>query len=59
MKAMAGHIAARIRHPDGAALGAAFGFVRKNVSNNRRLNPGSSIKQDVNRYGPPSCYFIS
>jgi hypothetical protein len=45
------HIAARIPHPDGAALGTAFGFVRKNVNNTKQLNPGSSIKQDVNRLG--------
>ncbi len=53
------HMAARIPHPDGAAHVTAFGFVRKNVNNTKRLNHGSSIKQVVNRYGPPSCYFIS
>ena len=43
------HLAARIRHPDGAAVGAAFGLMRKNVHNNRRLNPDSPLKQAVNR----------
>ena len=51
MKAMAWHMAARIRHPDGAAEGAAFGFMRKNVNNSRRLTPNFSLKQDVNRLG--------
>ena len=45
------HIAARITHPDGAALGTALGFMRKNVNNTRRLNPGSSFKQAVSRLG--------
>ncbi len=38
-------------HPDWTALGTAFGFMRKNVNNTKRLNPGSSLKQDVNRLG--------
>ena len=45
------HMAARIRHPDGAALGMTFWFMRKNMNNSRRLNAGSSIKQAVNRLG--------
>jgi hypothetical protein len=44
-------MAARITHPDGEALGMTFGFMRKNVNNNRLLNPGSSLKQAVNRLG--------
>ncbi len=51
MKAMVRHIAARITHPDCTALGAAFGFMRKNVNNTKWLNPGSSLKQAVNRLG--------
>ena len=51
MKAIVRRIAARIRHPDWAAVGAAFGFMRKNVNNSRRLNHGSSLKQDVNWLG--------
>ncbi len=50
------HMAARIPHPDGAAHVTAFGFVRKNASNNKRLNPDSSIKQEANRYGPRFIY---
>ncbi len=50
-------MAARIPHPDGAAVGATFSFKRKNVNNSRRLNHGSPLKQDVNRYGPPGGYF--
>ena len=38
-------------HPDRAALGTAFRFMRKNVNNSRRLNPGSPLKQAVNRLG--------
>jgi len=45
------HMAARNRHPDGAALGTAFGFMRKNVNNTKRLNPDSPLKQAVNRLG--------
>ena len=45
------YIAARIRHPDLAAVGAAFGFMPKNVNNSRWLNPDSSLKQAVNRLG--------
>ncbi len=35
------HMAAPNPHPDWAALGMTFGFMRKNVNNNRQLNPGS------------------
>ncbi len=45
------HIAARIPHPDGAAWGAALGFVRKNVSNNRRINPGSPKNDPAASHG--------
>jgi hypothetical protein len=51
MKAMVRRIAARIRHPDWAAVGAAFGFMRKNMNNNRLLNPNFSLKQAVNWLG--------
>ena len=45
------HMAARIRHPDGAALGALSRYMRKNMNNTKQLNPGSSKKQAVNRLG--------
>ncbi len=50
-------MAARIPHPDWAAVGAAFGFMCKNIYNNSQLSPDSPLKQDVNRYGPPGGYF--
>lgn len=48
------------RHESGTLMGRFWGttfrFVRKKASDNRQLNPDSSLKQDVNRYG--SVVFI-
>ena len=44
-------VAAPNRHPDGAAYVTAFGLVPKNVNNTNQLNPDSSKKQTVNRFG--------
>jgi hypothetical protein len=53
------HMAARIRHPDGAVLATAFGFMRKNMNNTKQLTLsdfayGQEVRKPVFHPSPQS-----